>query len=125
MRMPELQPSSSHLERAEERWGQGISMPFHQRPKAPTNQDSLGVDPSRSPRAGAGRWDAVPAGGARDLEVGMTAAMVKKAKLWKACFGVRRATEARLEKWKVEPDSRRSEEDGGRRGVVVAVVVEE
>lgn len=36
---------------------------------------------------------------------GMTAAMVKKAKLWKACLGVLRATEAREEKWKEEGES--------------------
>lgn len=36
---------------------------------------------------------------------GMTAAMVKKAKLWNACLGVLSATEAREEKWKDEGES--------------------
>ena len=61
--------------------------PLHHLPNAPMYHESDIAHPS-------------PFAAEVGLERGTIAAIVKMAKLWKTCFGVRRETEARVEKWK-------------------------
>lgn len=84
--IPELQLSSS-FDRAITSWYHVSSTPpRHHLPKAPMYQESEIIHPSLF-------W---PSG----LETGIIAAIVKTAKLWKTCLGVRSETDARLAKWK-------------------------